>query len=305
MNNPLMFKDQNLLDYFNIQPSEVKGRENYGTQYYKRMLWTKLYSVFEFDLPESWKVNFFRFWLFHFGSIAVIYTNEFGWIAQPYSVLELDLYYNPKKIQVYNSFVKDPKVGIVGINAGVINLMDDFYGLDSLITRYAEMLADCDKSVNINLMNCNVSLLFEAESKKQAEEIKEAYGRATAGEPLVTINKEVMNGSTLNTLMPSVKQNYIAGDILTARRAIMNAFLTEIGIRNANMDKKERLVSQEVEENNDETRAIISVMYDNMKKAMNEINAISGLNLDVRMRYTYEQKGAVDINGQNNTLGLQ
>lgn len=287
MNKPYSYQDQSMQDYFNLQPSEVKGRNNTTVDFYKRMLWTKLYSVFKFSLPDNWAENFFRFWLFHYGSISVIYTEKFGWIAQPYSVEEIDLYYNPKKIRVYNQFIKDPKVGIIGVNSGIIRLMDDYYGLDSLITKYATQLAQTDRSIDVNLMNSNVTMLFETESKKEAEEVKEAYGRATSGDPLVVVNKNVMNGKTLTSMLGNVKSNFIAQDLLTTRRGIMNAFLTEIGIKNANMDKRERLNSQEVEENNDETRAIVSVIYDNLKKCMTDINKISGLNLDVSLRYNY------------------
>lgn len=290
MNKPYNFLDREIQSYFNIQPSQVKGRFNNATEYYKRFLYTKLYSVFEFNLPADWKLNFFRFWLFRYGSIAVIYTNKFGWIAQPYSVLEHDLYYNPKKIQVYNQFIKDAKVGVIGVNAGVVNIMDDFFGLDDLITKYAAKLASCDKAIDVSLMNSNVSIVFEADSKKQAEELKEAYGKATTGEPLIAINKDVMNGKSLATLIPNVKNNMIANEVLDARRTIVNEFLTEIGINNANVDKRERLNSDEVNANNEETKAIVSVILDNIRKGFETINNISGLDLSVNLRYNASEE---------------
>ena len=287
MNGPIMYQQQELINYFNLQPSEVKGRCNTATELHKRYLYTKVYSTLKFTLPESWDINFFRFWLFRYGSIGVIYTSEFGWVAQPYSVDELQLYYNPRKITVYNQFIKKPKTGIIGINAGIIRIMDDYYGLDDIVTKYAEMLAQIDRSINVNLMNCNVTALFEADSKKQADEVKEAYGDATTGQPLVVVNKDVMGGKQITTLLPNIGNNYIVDRLLTARRCIINAFLTEIGIRNANYEKKERLNSAEITENNDETKAVISIIYDNIKKCMETINAFSGLNLDVELRYDY------------------
>lgn len=291
MNSPIMFGQQQLLNYFNIQPSEVKAVCNEGTEFYKRYLYSKVYSTLQFTIPESWDLNYFRFWLFHYGSISVIYTREYGWVAQPYSITELNLYYNPRKITVYNQFIKKPKTGIIGINAGIIKVMDDYYGLDDIVTRYAVKLAQIDKAVNVNLMNCNVTAMFEADSKKQADEIKEAYTQATQGKPLVVLNKEVMNGKSITTLLPSAGSNYIVDKLLQARRAIINAFLTEIGIRNANYEKRERLNSQEVEENNDETKAIISIIFDNIKECMDRINKFSGLGLDVKMRYSYSEEG--------------
>lgn len=290
MDAPIMYKQQELMNYFNLQPSEVKGRYNTATEFHKRYLYSKVYSTLKFTLPDRWDINFFRFWLFRYGSISVIYTNEFGWIAQPYSVDELDIYYNPRKITVYNEFLKKPKTGIIGINADIIHIMDDYFGLDDIVTKYAEMLAQIDRSINVNLMNCNVTALFEADSKKQADEVKEAYGAATTGKPLVVINKDVMNGKQISTLLPNITNNYIVDRLLSARRSIINAFLTEIGIRNANYEKKERLNSAEVEENNDETKAIITIIYENVKQCMDRINAISDLNLDVELRYRYTDR---------------
>jgi len=288
---PIMFDQDMILNHFNIQPSVVKGRANAGVEFYKRLLYTKIYSTLDFTLPETWKKNYFRFWLFHIGSIGVIYTNEFGWVAQPYSIIQLDLYYNPKIIQVYNQFITTPKIGAVGVNAGIIKCMDDYFGLDDIVTRYATDLAQCDRSIEVNLMNSNVTAFFKAKNKKDADAIKEAYSKATTGEPFVIVNKEVMDDESIETLLPNMKNNYLVNDLLQSRRGIINAFLTEIGIRNANYDKRERLNSQEVSENNDETSAIISVIYDNIKATMDEVNKISGLNLGVKLHYDYTEEG--------------
>lgn len=298
MANPIGYGMQNYLNYFNMQPADVKGSANISVDYYKRELYNMIYSVFEFDLPKSWALNFFRFFLFHCGSIGVIYTKEFGWVAQPYSFTELDLYYNPKMIMVNNQFFNDTKYGLIGVNAEIIKIFDDYFGLEALVTRYAEMLAQCDKSININLMNANVALLAEVENKKQADSVKEAYGRATAGEPLIAINKEVLNGKSLTTMIANVKNTFIANDIQILKRSIVNEFLTKVGIRNSNYEKKERLTSAEVEENNDETRALVSIIFDNIKEGMKKVNVITGLNLDVRLRYEYviDGGGAADEN---------
>lgn len=291
MSNPVMFSQEMILDHFNLQPSDVKGRANAGVEFYKRLLYTKLYSTLDFTLPETWKKNYFRFWLFHFGSIGVIYTKEYGWVCQPYSIIKLNLYYNPKVIQIYNQYIKTPKIGAVGINAGIIKCMDDYFGLDDIVTRYATDLAQCDRSIEVNLMNSNVTAFFKAKDKKSADAVREAYAEATTGKPFVTVNKEVMDEDSIDTLLPNMKNNFLVNDLLQARRGILNAFLTEIGIRNANYDKKERLNSQEVNENNDETSAVISVIFDNIKKSMEEVNEISGLGLNVKLHYDYEEEG--------------
>lgn len=296
MNSPYTYQVQNYMNYFNLQPSDVKGTANTAVQHYKRELYNMIYSVFEFDLPKDWALNFFRFFLFHCGSIGVIYTQEYGWVCQPYSFTELDLYYNPKLIMVNNQFFNSTKYGLIGVNAEIIKIFDDYFGLDNLVTRYAEKLAQCDKSIDINLMNSNVALLAEVENKKDAEAVKVAYGKATTGEPLVTLSKDILKGKQLNTMIANVKNTFIANDIQILKRSIVNEFLTKVGIRNSNYDKKERLTESEVNENNDETRALISVIYDNIKASMDRLNKIAGLGLNVRLRYEYLEGGSTNEN---------
>lgn len=293
LNNFIDFNSQELMSYFNRQPSSVKGQVNSTTLYYKRILYNLLYSVFEWKLPKEWKENYFRYWLYRFGSIGIVYTNEYGWVCQPYSIVKLDLYYQPKVIQIYNQFITKPKVGVIGENAEIIKAFDDFYGFEDIISNYAEKLAQCDKSINISLMNSNVTYSAEVENKKDAEALKLAYEKATTGEPFVVLNKNILNDKGIVSLFPNVKNNFIAPDVMQLKRSIINEFLTTIGIKNANYDKKERLNSQEVTENNDETRALISVIYDNLKECCDRVNEITDIEIDVKLRYNYEGKGGV------------
>lgn len=298
---PIGWLERSMSDYFNMQPSAVKGDANDAVAFNRRYLFNKIFSVYKFKLPKEWALNFFRFWLFEFGSLGVIYTKEFGWIMNPYSVKKLDLYHQPAVIEVTNHALKTTKTGVIGVNAGIIRLMDDYFGLYDLVNKYAVELAQIDKAANINLMNCNVSLLFEADSKKQAEEIKEAYGKATEGNPLVVVNKDVLGGESIKPMFNGAAGQYIVDKLLTARRTIVNNFLTEIGIRNANYDKKERLNSMEVSENNDETRALVSVIFENLKDSFERINAISGLGLEVELRYNYNEEQEGPVNEQINS----
>lgn len=290
--NPANYNVQSFMDYFNQQPSQVKGVWNAETDFNKRYLWSQIYSVFKFTLPDSWELNWFRYWLFHYGSIAVLYTREMGWIAYPYGIQKLNLYYQPKDIIVTTPFLNGDKIGRIGLNAEVVKIFDDYYGLDDLVTRFATKLSSIDKAIDIALMNTNVAFLFEAENKKEADTIKEAYATATQGNPLVTINKNVV-GDGLKPFFPSVKSNFIVDVLLQAKRTVTNEFLTKVGIRNANYDKKERLNTQEVNENNDETKSIISIIYANISKSFENLNKLSAgkLGLDVEYAYEYGEDG--------------
>jgi hypothetical protein len=302
-NGPLDYGAQSFMDFFNQQPSQVKGVWNAETDYNKRYLWTQIYSVFKFTLPANWELNWFRFWLFHYGSIAVLYTREMGWIAYPYGIQKLNLYYQPKDIIVTSPFLNGDKIGRIGVNAVIVKILDDYYGLDDLVTRFATKLSNIDKAIDIALMNTNVAFLFEAESKKDADTIKEAYATATQGNPLVTVNKHVVGDGGLKPFFPAVKSNFIVDLLLQAKRTVTNEFLTKIGIRNANYDKKERLNSQEVNENNDETRSIISLIYANISESFEKLNRLSAGELGLSVEYTYQyEEEVVEDNAEDNAV---
>ncbi len=290
-NVPIGFYGQSSMDYWGIQPADVKVQGTLNTSYYKRYLYDLVYSVFKFKLPDNWNVNYFRWFLFKFGSTAVFYTNELGWINGPYGVDKIDWQYFPLVINATNHALKETKKGIIGVNAQIIYLFDDYMGIDDLVSDYAGKLAQIDRAISINLMNANVTKAFGAEDKKQGEAIKQAYEDATCGKPLIVINKDILTDKGLVNLFGNVRNDFIADAAQSLKRQIINEFLTKIGIKNANYDKKERLNSMEVNENNDETSATVSVMYDNIKKCFERANRMPGLELDVTLRYEYGKEG--------------
>ena len=81
-----------------------------------------------------------------------------------------------------------------------------------------------------------------------------------------------------------VKQNFVADDIQLLKRKIVNEFLTDIGINNTNLDKRERLTDDEVNANNDEVIANIWHWYDNISDGIKRANNLFNLNIEVKIR---------------------
>lgn len=283
MDMPITYEQNSMAQYWVQQPSTVNGQNTNATLYEKRYLYQLIFSRFKFGLPKDWDLNFFRYWLFSWGSIAVMYTREYGWICAPYSVSQINMYWNPKEIVITNSYLTNPKYGVIGVNSGIIKLFDDYGGLDDLVRHYAVKLAQIDRCIDVNLMNANVTKYFEARNKKHAQEIKDLYAQSTQGEPLVVANESVTKGKQIDTLYKDIKTTYIVNDLLQSKRTIINEFLTKIGIANANYDKRERLNTDEVNQNDEETKAMINVIYDNIKEGIAEINSISGLGITVEL----------------------
>lgn len=74
---------------------------------------------------------------------------------------------------------------------------------------------------------------------------------------------------------------FIADELHGMKQAILRECMTLLGIENANMDKKERLVSDEVNANNQQVIASRNIWLSERKKAIELLNEKYGLNASV------------------------
>ena len=74
----------------------------------------------------------------------------------------------------------------------------------------------------------------------------------------------------------------------------MSEFLTEIGVNNANTDKKERLTDNEVEANDSEIQLNGGYWLENIKEGIKKTNQMFGLNISVDLKNTTNTEGEID-----------
>ena len=283
--------EQNMLkNYYGLAPVNVRGKNNWNNLYQKRYLLNKLYAKFKFKLPEDFELNAFRFILLYAGTIGIFKKDQpffAHWFTE-----EWNIYYNPYKVSsqviagdasLVNKY--HLKGQVVDKDCVILKCFDDFHGFADIMNDYAETLASYDKAIKVALMNSNVNLASFAKDKKQAEEIRTAYASATEGEPLIIFDKGLEPEDKEKLLVPLTNHDTTAllDKLLTTRRMVVNNFLTEIGIENANINKKERLNTDEVNANNEEVTAIINVVYENIKKGFDKANELFGLNMSVEL----------------------
>lgn len=166
-------------------------------------------------------------------------------------------------------------------------------------------MASADAAIDVNLMNSRVAYIAEAETKAQAESIKTAYDKISNGEPLVVYRKDVaLNATGLNVFFNNVKQNYIADMVQDSKRTIINEFLTAIGVNNANTDKRERLVTGEVDANNQELVANTTIWKENLKLCCDKINTMFNVGLNVTLQFdaSNREESKDDVSGQRESV---
>ena len=270
-------------NYFARRPKDVDGIANSSAIYYRAKLFRLLIQRFLFEgMPKTWEYDYFLTHLFLDGSICVTDTSA-GILPLKCGLTGIGIFEQPTEVIIANPVLGNFR-RIIGEDCEVIKLQYDYRGVSQILDRYSALLAMCDSSVAVNLMNTKVTWVFGATSKTQAETFKAIYDDITLGKAATFTSNDNIGNLKENMFVMPAKQNFIADDVQLLKRKILNEFLTDIGINNTNLDKRERLTDDEVNANNDEVLANISHWYDNISDGIQRVNKRYNLSLSVKIR---------------------
>ena len=271
-----------------VTPSTVHVKDSGLCRYFTKYLLQKAMSVFEWDLPATWNKDYFLYVLYCWGYVAVVNTDKFGVIPQGCGLKGYDVFYAPTHAVIANPLLSGILEPRIGTQCELLKLQPDFSGILDLVGHYAEQMALASQSVSVNLLNSKLSYVFTAKTKALAESLKKMYDQIASGEPAVVIDSRLKNAAdgeeTWKAFEQNVGGNYIVTNLLADLRKIEAMFDTEIGIPNANTDKRERLIQDEVNSNNIETYSKCAMWLENLQDACKRVNDMFGLSISVRWR---------------------
>lgn len=287
-----MSTGRNRLPRVGMKPSKVNGLLTDRTEFYRRELFRIIKGMFTIECPDDWNKDYVLNTLIHTGYIAV--SNSFAGVLPFYCTF---IGYN------YTRFPVDVRVVIpqshgrefdftshLGEDAELIYLNWEgdmrFWNFREIVDVFAQRLASCDAGIDVNIMNSRLAYVGEAETKAQAEAIKTAFDKVSEGEPLIVYRSDSLATQHLQLFFNNAKNNYIADLLQDTKRSIMNEFLTLIGINNANTDKKERLVTNEVEANDEEIGINAEEMCRNLCDCCKRVKSTLGVDLRIDLVYS-------------------
>lgn len=276
-----------IIEAFGVKPDKVDSRFTIRTEFYRHQLTTKVKGLFKVKCPDTWDKDYLLTNLILEGKVCITDT-KMGVVALRCAPHGYNVYDRPCDVTIANPVLGTMKRKI-GVDCELIYLLDNknFRSLSQLINIYAAKLAMCDSSIDTNLMNTKLAYLIDCVDKKQADEAKAIYDKISQGEPAVFYTSEskiVDGGKKLQFFTTHVKEQYIVDKIQDEKRTIMNEFLTEIGINNVNTEKKERLITDEANANNDELEVNMSYAYDNIIECVERVKKMfTELELEIRI----------------------
>lgn len=304
---PTFYEFNNLYNGM-IDPSTVHT-ESTLKAYFMKYLLEKIFSVYEFDnFPKEWNKSYFYYVLFCFGFISVLNTDKYGVIPQHCTLNGRGVFYQPTRAVVSNPLFNKSYNLLIGRDCELIKLQPNYSGVIDIVSYYADMLALSSESASANLINSKLAYIFAVDDTKgngkaKAESFKKMFDAINTNNPMVVIDKSLYNeDGTPNWIMfnQHLKQTYIASDIILDMSKWMDMFNTEIGIPNANTEKRERLLTDEVNANNIDTMSKATLWLETINDSLDRVNEMFNLNIKCKFRFKQENQTneEVDLYGK-------
>lgn len=280
------YKSYEFINAYNsiVSPSTVHVKNTALAQFFKRYLLDEAISVFKWTMPETWAENYFLTVLYTIGYIAILETDKFGVIPQHCGLGGYNVFYQPRYAIVTNPLFNKTYDPVIGQECEILRLQPDYCGLYDLIDYYGDLMAVTAETAGINIVNSKLSFVFAAQNKAAAEAFKKLYDQIQEGNPAAFVDKDLLDDEgrlTVEFLNQNVGQNFIADRLLDTLRTIRCMFLTDIGIPNANTDKRERLITDEVNANNFEVRSKAGLWLRTLQKDCAKVRDMFGIDLSV------------------------
>lgn len=253
-------------------------------QYLRRLMELSM-SMFAWkNLPSTVDPRYIELRLFETGSVVFFKDDVLGELCLDcIQQGNFDVYGNPitrRAYSCYNNYQKvlnDKDSVIIWNNYLRTNSVTD-------IQLYAKRLWDLDRSVDVNAKAQKTPILIQC-NEKQKLSMKNLYMQYDGNTPAIFADNNIdINGvKVISTQAP-----YVADKLYQLKNQIWNEALTYLGISNLNINKQERLITDEVSSSQGST---ISSRYSRLecrKQAVEKINKMFGLDIEVDYRKDYQ-----------------
>lgn len=148
------------------------------------------------------------------------------------------------------------------------------------INLFAYRLYETERTIDTNLIAQKTPVLIEGDTKTILT-LKNVYMQYSGNTPFIFGNKQFDISNKLNVLKTDAP--YLIDKLEDHKHEIWNEALTFLGINNANTDKKERLITSEVESNDDLINYYLNCFYKTRKDACDRINKKYDLNIEISL----------------------
>ena len=202
-------------------------------------------------------------------------------------------YYVPTQFLIANPVLgsKEVKIGETGVviyNTKIDHFVwtgeSDIFaaGLCDLIEQTATLLADNIISINCSQINARVTAFFTADSESQAAAGELILRKMYAGKPYSILRSDLLEKLQVNPINNSSSGQNIT-ELVELHNYIVANFFQSIGIKSNSVMKRERLIRDEIESQDDFLQVSILEILSSWQAGLDEVNELYGTSFKVEL----------------------
>lgn len=151
---------------------------------------------------------------------------------------------------------------------------------------FVSRLYELVRTMDINVKQLKMPVVFSA-TDKNVMTVKKIEDDIDKNVWALVVDKAMQIDEIIQAVQTGVKP--ITAELTDRYNAVMNEALTYFGINNSNTDKRERLITDEANANNQFIDSCAQMFLESRKRACEEINKKFGLSLSVDLRNKREE----------------
>lgn len=253
-------------------------------QYFNRLVELSV-SVFEWQgLPETVDPRYLELHLFQNGSVVYFRDEVMGDLCLDCIANgQFDVYGNPISRRAYSSYNQYQKT--LNESDSVI-IWNNYLRQPSVldVKMFAKRLYNLDRIIDVNANAQKTPVLVQG-TEKQRLTLINLYKEFDGNAPFIFGDKNL----DLNSLRAiSTNAPYVADKLYQLKTQIWNEALTYLGISNLNIQKKERMITDEVQRNQGGTIASRYSRLEARREAVDKINRMFGTDISVDYREDFQ-----------------
>lgn len=139
---------------------------------------------------------------------------------------------------------------------------------------FAYRLYECDRTCDVNIKAQKTPVLLLCDDKQRFS-LEQLYVQYNGNQPVIFGDKNQLGVGTIQAI--NTQAPFVCDKILDYKRQIWNEALTFLGINTLQQDKRERLLTDEVESNNELINLNLQSYLAPRQKACEQFNKLFGL----------------------------
>lgn len=258
------------------------------SDYYNRLRLLVL-SLFEWvNLPETMNARFLEKTLYYNGLACFVNDTDLGFLNLKCTPSDyLNVYEEAYKYTAFS--INYNKVYDLDSIVLVRNNLESI-PTDTTVQLFARRLYEAERSTDVNIKAQKTPVLIRCDERQRLT-LKNIYMNYDGNTPVLYGDKN-LDLSAFEVLQTDAP--FIADKLQEYKRNVWNEFLSFLGVNNVETEKNERLITDEVNANNQMIELAAQSMLLTRKKACEEFNEMFGMNIDVKFRSYTPPENAVE-----------